>query len=395
MWRLKQLCIYLALTVLFLLVSTTGDQQALAGARFQPAYSERSIVVVDALNRTVVLDRLPTRVVSLAPSITEIVFYLGLEEYLIGVDSVSYNDPYFGINSYVKERGVADVGGYWWSAVNLEKILELKPDLVLADKGAHQPLLQFFEDYGVKAVYLNGGSAVNVEDVVADFRIVAGIYGRESKVEEFAEKLSVVIAEYRERLEPYTGKRVVMVVGVWQGIWVAGSGTYMDDVVTRLGLVNAVTLSGWVAVSSLQILEWDPDIVLIVDEYATNETLAEAGLNHPRIVFLDKKGIDSLSRPGPLILEAPAAIYTAVASVIPLSPPLETEATSAIPPLQSQPETAAASTIPSSPPEPSYAVLVVLAVAALAVLAVVVVFLSAKRFKTRLPSGAQAVNAYS
>jgi len=269
MCRPKYTRTYLALALLILLASTISVQQAVAGAGFKPAYSGGSIVVVDALNRTVVLDRTPTRVVSLAPSITEIVFYLGLQEYLVGVDSISYNDPYFGINSYVREKGIADVGGYWWSAVNLEKILELEPDLVLADKGAHQPLLQFFEDYGIKAVYLNGGGAASVEDVVADFKIVSGIYGLEVKAEEFAEKLSRVIAEYREKLEPYRGKRVVMVVGVWQGIWVAGRGTYMDDVVSRLGLVNAATLSGWVAVSAMQILEWNPDIVLVVDEYTT------------------------------------------------------------------------------------------------------------------------------
>ena len=73
---------------------------------------DKEIQVVDALGRTIVLDNKPTRIASLAPSITEILFYMGLEDYIVGVDSISYNDTFYSISSYVREHGVESVGGY-------------------------------------------------------------------------------------------------------------------------------------------------------------------------------------------------------------------------------------------------------------------------------------------
>ena len=105
------------------------------------------VTVVDALGRIVELHEVPKRVVSLAPSITEILWALGLGSYVVGVDEYS-NYPQ-EVVELVKEGKITTVGGYW--NPDIEKIVMLKPDLVLADAGV-QPqvrLLDKFNELGL------------------------------------------------------------------------------------------------------------------------------------------------------------------------------------------------------------------------------------------------------
>ena len=282
----------------------------------------REVYIEDALNRKVVLKRVPERVVSLAPSITEMLFYLDLQRYVVGVDSISYSDPYLNISSYVKEHEVTDVGGYWWSAIEVEKILELDPELVLADKGGHTPLLEVFERYNITVIYLNGGSARSLADIYFDLGILATIYGLSERASEFMDLVDNAFAQYRDLLKPYEGLKVLVVVGVYNGIWVAGRATFIDDVLSRLGLVNVANSAGWYAVDLEKISELNPDIVIATQMAGSREETINAlhdtgiyDLGVP-VIVLSQEASDSLQRPGPLIQYAPSHIYNAITSTL-------------------------------------------------------------------------------
>jgi len=308
MWRIQARAV--AFTLL-LMICALPAVYALKPSFFSEG---QQIVVVDAIGRTIVLDKIPERIVSLSPSITEILFYLGLQSYIVGVDSISYNDTYFGIDRYVREHKVVDVGGYWWSYVKIEKILALKPDLILADKGAHIPLLDTFRDYNLTVVYLNGGASRSLNDVFYDFTLISQIYGVEDKVTRFFDEVEKTIAQYQRRIEPYRNTSVLIIIDVYNGIWIAGRATYMDDLLTRLGLNNAAKVAGWKAVGLEQLYEWKPKIIVVCSEFVSEATLRDLGvytLGVP-VVFLNKTEVDILSRPGPLIQKAPAVLYKAV-----------------------------------------------------------------------------------
>ncbi len=89
--------------------------------------AEQSIVVEDVLGRRVELPGVPRRVVSLAPSITEVLAELGLLDRVVGVDSFSVSDWYLNTSGRLRKRSVVDIGGYWWSAIKVEEILRLNP----------------------------------------------------------------------------------------------------------------------------------------------------------------------------------------------------------------------------------------------------------------------------
>ncbi len=261
--------------------------------------------IIDVLGREVTIPSPIDKVVVLSPSITEIMFSLNLQNKIVGVDSYSYNDTFLNINKYFQSKGVAIVGGYWWSTISIEKILSLQPDLVLADAGAHRPLLNSFTEYNVTVIYLNGGSASSIQDIYEDVEIISKIFDvDEDVVVNTVNGIEEKIYKAKQILEPLEGKRVLTIVGFYNGIWVAGKSTFIDDLLSRLGLVNVASTIGWKPVNIETIVSWKPEIILITSGMGiTEDVIRETGLLeiNAGIILLDKTITDLIVRPGPLI----------------------------------------------------------------------------------------------
>lgn len=288
------------------------------------ALSENDVLLRDVLGRDISIKGKPGKVVSIAPSITEALAYLGVADSIIGADSISMSSWYMGIGDFLRARNVTDVGGYWWTSLRLEKIIELDPDLVLADAGAHIVLLDEFEAYNITVFYLNGGNARSVYDVYSDIHILGKIFGKSREAVQLIEEIDRELREKSYLIENYgyRGLKVLVVLDFYGGIWVVGKGTYLDDILTRLGLVNAVDLYGWPSVSIEQVFRWNPDVIVIACPYASNETIEASGLKGlgKPVVFLSNKETDALLRPGPMLKHAPGVIFEALSRVVPSKP---------------------------------------------------------------------------
>ena len=178
----------------------------------------RGISVLDASGRILYLEKRPSRVASLSPSITEIMFALGLEEYLVAVDNSS-NYPQT-IVEWKREGRVVDVGGYWWSIISIEKLAAAMPDVVLADLGAHEKLAPKLEELNITVVFLHGGSSRSIEDVLSDIWIVASIFGVEDRASLVINNITSTINLIKSRIpENTTPPKVFLEVGEWGGIW--------------------------------------------------------------------------------------------------------------------------------------------------------------------------------
>jgi iron complex transport system substrate-binding protein len=101
----------------------------------------------DSLGRKVTVPFMPKRIVSLAPNITEMIYFLGLEERLVGVTQFSY----FPKEAQKKPK----VGVY--TGVNIEKVVTLSPDLVIATAdGNRREDVEMLEEAGIPVVYMIG-----------------------------------------------------------------------------------------------------------------------------------------------------------------------------------------------------------------------------------------------
>ncbi|MEZ0393824.1 MAG: ABC transporter substrate-binding protein [Desulfurococcaceae archaeon] len=277
-----------------------------------------AITVTDALGRSVSVPANPSRIVALSPSITEILAALGLSDRIIGCDSYSLKDWYMGLNGTLSSIGAKDLGGYWWSTLKVEEIIALHPDLVLADKGAQAPLAQTFSEYNLTVVYLNGGSSSSLNDVFNDIYVVGRIFNSTSQAMALVDKIEGEFRQYREALARYQGTRVLVVIGVYQGIWVAGKATFIDDALARLGITNAATVFGWGVMSYEDLVNARPDVIIVASMGISENDLKSAGIYNvgARVVVLNSTETDIFVRPGPLLQYFPEVLYVALSKAV-------------------------------------------------------------------------------
>ncbi|MEM1681614.1 MAG: ABC transporter substrate-binding protein [Sulfolobales archaeon] len=270
---------------------------------------EARISVVDALGREITFDKPPTRVVSLAPSITEMLFALGLQDRIVGVTSYCNYPP--EVQQLVSKGDITIIGGFW--TPDLEKIVSLRPDLVIGSAGTppHLRLKESLEQAGIKVFYIKATAAINKYDVYSDIRVLAKIFRVEIAAEELVNRIEVDM-EFVEKSIPKDVKpKVLVLLGppAW-GLYSAGGNTFISWLITTAGGVNiAAKFTGWPMLDYEFILSHDPDVI-IVSAMGSNYTIlskeiAETPLAQTkafktgRVYLVDQEANDILVRPGP------------------------------------------------------------------------------------------------
>src|SRR4030042_603159 len=112
--------------------------------------------IVDGLGRQVTISAIPQRIVSLAPSNTEILFALGLGNKVVG------DTEYCSYPADAKTK--PNVGGF--STVDIEKVVSLRPDLVLATQIHSKTIIPALEKLGLTVVALTPSSLTGVLDSI-------------------------------------------------------------------------------------------------------------------------------------------------------------------------------------------------------------------------------------
>ena len=160
------------------------------------AHGAGALTVVDDIGRTVQLDKPATRIVSLAPHITENLFAAGVGHFVVGV--VSYSD-------YPAEaRTIASVGGY--DNFDTELILALQPDLVIGWKEGNQfHQVERLMELGL-TVFVN--EPQRLEDVAADIIRFGILGGREDEARTVAQEYMAGLSRLRDQ---YSGLEEVSV----------------------------------------------------------------------------------------------------------------------------------------------------------------------------------------
>lgn len=209
------------------------------------------IVVEDAIGRTVKLERPATRVVSLAPHITEVVYAAGAGDLLVG--AVSYSD-------YPEAaKSLPQVGSY--DSISYEALVSLKPDLVLAwHEGNGEEVVSRLESLGV-TVYV--GEPSKLEDVAELLRVVGELTGNQEIADEaaddFLDKLSYLKLTY-------SGQQSVSVYyQIWDEPLLTLNGDHLiSDVVRLCGgrnvFADAIPLVSRISVES--VVRSNPQVIV-------------------------------------------------------------------------------------------------------------------------------------
>lgn len=209
------------------------------------------VTVVDALGQTLVFSTPPRRIVSIAPSVTEILYAIGAQARLVGVSSADDYPP--------DVRYRPKVGGV---QLDFERLASLRPDLVIGVASLQRPTFERLRAMGVRVLAIDPQS---LADTYGAILLIGRVVGREAQARAVvaqmrARERDVVLRTMRSRGIP----RVY--VEVWdQPFLTAARGTYVDDLLRRARGRNIFgDLEGWPQVSEEQILLRDPEVVLVL-----------------------------------------------------------------------------------------------------------------------------------
>lgn len=211
-------------------------------------------IFTDDYGRNVAVPLSPTRIVSTSPAITEIVFALGAEDLLVGRTDFCTYPP--------ATQHIESIGGI--SNLNVEKILSLKPDLVLSGSMIPKKSTLQMEKMGVPTVCII--EQQQFDGLYHNIAKIGSLIGRSSAADSLIRKIKLSASQIlnRPKKEPPT---VYYVVGFGpSGNFTAGGNSFINDIITMAGGQNlAAHITGW-SYSLESLLQENPHYIVIRKE---------------------------------------------------------------------------------------------------------------------------------
>ncbi len=261
-----------------------------------------TITVTDSANRSVTIAGAPKRIVSLAPSTTEIAFALGLGERVVAVDTFS--------DYPADAKKIATIKTF---PLNLEQIVSLKPDLVLAAGITSLDDVKKISDLKL-TVLVVGAPATTFDSVFADITLVGKATGADAKAK-------TVVDAMKQKLDALKAKAATAKIKprvFWEldatdpaKPYAPGPGSFLNDLIALAGSVNvtATAKTPYAQVNAEEVIAANPDVIILSDfAYGTTveSVKARKGWNVINAVKNDKVlPIDDnlVSRPGPRLVD--------------------------------------------------------------------------------------------
>lgn len=289
-------------TLLFIIALGAVLMSAVGCGDANTMNDESFATVTDQLGREVIIPSVPERVISLSPSNTEIAYAVGLGDSIVGVtDYCNYPEE-----ALAKDK----IGGF--SSPNIEKIVILEPDLVLAGN-KHEELIVKFEEMGIPVIMLVPES---IEDAFEAMELVAEATGK-------SEEAGDVISGIKNRLETVQVKvasvtdkdRVRIYYEVYSDpLMTAGGASLINEVISAAGGKNifADVNESYPKISSEVLIERDPQVIIFPDTHGSEAFGTDLLKDRPlwseitavKENALFKISSDAISRPGPRLIDA-------------------------------------------------------------------------------------------
>lgn len=272
------------------------QQGILTGMPFMANIAPRTFV--DDLGRKIYLAKAPTRIVSLAPSITEILFAIGSREQIVGVTEFC---------DYPSEAKQKPKVGY--SRPNIESILALQPDLVMAPRAfLRADLLAKLEQLKVPTFIVDPES---FEEIPVRIQTIGRILDRSASADAVAMSMRERIAGVRSKTESLAPVRVLYVLNS-QPLITVGPGSFIHQ---ALGLAGGSNVAARATVpyphlNMESVLKEDPEIIIFPigkaegippgEQQLWQRWTALSAIKQGRLHHIPS---DLLNRPGPRIVE--------------------------------------------------------------------------------------------
>jgi iron complex transport system substrate-binding protein len=251
----------------------------------------------------------PERIVSLSPSLTEMLFAIGAGDQVIAVDQYS---------NYPPEAPRTDLSGF---SPNVEAIAALDPDLVVLAND-RDGVVDALERTGIATLLLE--RAASIDETLAEIVQLGGVTGHAEAAALLVEQMTVDLDQLAARV-PGREAPLRAYYEVSDSGHSATSATFVGDVLGRAGIVSIAdgvddAAGGFPQLSAEYVLAADPDVILLAHSDGENPTPAElaarsgwaelSAIRDGRVVELDP---DLAGRWGPRLVDLMAAAVDATA----------------------------------------------------------------------------------
>ncbi|WOF15488.1 ABC transporter substrate-binding protein [Methanoplanus sp. FWC-SCC4] len=265
---------------------------------------EYHVEITDDMGYTTEISKIPERIISLAPSNTEILYAIGAGDRVVGVTDYC---------NYPKEaQSKEKAGGF--SSVNIEKVVSLKPDLVVAAYGNTEDVVNHLKDLGMSVITLN---PTDLDSVLSDITLLGKATGNVKEAGELVSSLSKRIENVKSIAEQDECTPEVAHIVWYDPIWISGKNTFQDELIKTSNGNNAFgDMDSWVIVSMEDFITKNPDVLIVNSgsgmDQNSRDCIYEYIMNEPR--FKNIKAVkegrvyiadsDTIDRGGPRIVDA-------------------------------------------------------------------------------------------
>ena len=294
-----------------------GQSEQLPQDQLSDQATEAFPVTLQTPTGELVLEDQPTRILSLSPTATEILFAIGAGEQVIAVDDQS---------NYPPEAPTTDISGF---TPNLEAILALEPDLVV-----HQYLPEDIEQglANVAIPSLTQYAASSLDDTYQQIDQLGLATGESAGAKSTIQEMQLRIDQLVTGINVSDGSSVTFYHELDPTYYSVTSSTFIGQVYAMLGLTNIADEaegagSGYPQLSEEYILSQDPDLIFLADTKCCAqgiETVSErngwgvlSAVAEEKVIELDD---DIASRWGPRVVDFFEAIVAAMEQVTALEP---------------------------------------------------------------------------
>jgi iron complex transport system substrate-binding protein len=284
--------------VTLLLITLACILAAFAGGYMIRGMSEgSSLTFIDDYGRTIEMEGYPERIVSIAPTPTEVLYAVGAGNLVVGVDDYS---------NYPSEvLDLPKVGSY---ELNLEAIIGLKPDLIISSDLVPQAQLDAIEQQEIQYIIL---ATRTMDDVFKDILLIGSIT-------DHAEEAETLVEQLRTRVDTVTALTIAedvvrpIVYLEYYPLWTFGPGSFGHDLIELAGGRNIAENGSaeYITVSDEFVIAKDPEVIIysvgVMTDTTAEDISSRQGWNvidaveNDRIYSIDD---DLISRYGPRIVD--------------------------------------------------------------------------------------------
>ena len=222
-----------------------------------------NLTVIDDEGYETTFTTIPQRIISLAPSNTQILFAIGVGDKVVGV--TDYDHYPYDFAAWIAAGNMTSIGGF--STPNKETIASLNPDLILATT-VNGPDVVTLRDLGYKVLVLNPN---DVNGILDDISMVGKATGVDQDAATLVNSLTNQINEIETKIISANLPKPRVYYEVWTPpLMSAGATSFLNDVISKAGGINIFEneTQQYPTVSSETIVQSNPDVILLPTEMA-------------------------------------------------------------------------------------------------------------------------------